>query len=468
MPSDLAPELKWTVNAGLFLAMAFVAGCGGRPSPSPVSTSTAFVAQPSPTPRPLPTSALPDLVVSSALVEWDSYGGCAEIGTVSLTVQVQVGNRGPVPAGPFEVAIGASPTDSIVEFVQEGLGPGESRSIEITMLPSELDVAGLDRPLIVTVDSLAEVPESNEFNNAALQPLLPAGIQLCATPEPVLASAAALHPILLLPPGQPLNFQHINMIDANRGWGIVGVEYQDQHIVRTEDGGQTWIDVTPPELAYGVEDCGAEAIIRAVDAGTAWVGYANVAGPSSSSCYGRKVTDLWRTEDGGRTWRLGSFVQRNTETFGGDGSGFPMLEFVDSQYGWAWRSFFLGAGSSGNEFYQTIDGGRTWSLFPEAYLFQLTGMDFLDLKHGWVTRNYGFGYLPAFSLGQTRDGGSSWEFSEIQPPAGPESYFSCTLRSPFMRSSTSGHVTFECLTNEGESEWYAYETTDSGQTWQVK
>ena len=474
MLANFASLLHRTVRTGLFVSMVFLASCGGQASPPPEPTATQAIAEPSPSPRTLPspqsapTAALPDLVVSSALVEWNSDGECAEIGNVSLTVQVQVGNRGPVPAGPFEVAIGGSPTDPMVELAQEGLEPGDSRSLEIITDPSELGVTGLDQPLIVTVDSLAEVPESNEFNNAALQPLLPAGIQLCATPRPALAAAPALAPIPLLPAGEPLNFQRINMTDANRGWGIVGREYKDQHIVRTEDGGQTWTDVSPPELAYGLEDCGAQAIIQVVDADTAWVGYANVDGPSASSCYSRKVTDLWKTGDGGRTWRLGSFAQRNPDTFGGDGSGFPTLEFVDAQYGWAWRSFFLGAGSSGNEFYQTIDGGQTWRLFPEAYLFHLTGMDFRDLKHGWVTQSYGFGYLPPFRLGQTHDGGSSWELSEVPPPADPERYSNCRLSSPSMRSPTAGQVTFECVTDDGESEWFASETSDGGQTWEVR
>jgi photosystem II stability/assembly factor-like uncharacterized protein len=474
MPSDLARKLKWSVTAGLFLAIALVTGCTGRPNPSPAPTVTAFIAQPTPTPRPLttprplPTPALPDLMVASALVEWDSHGECADVGTLSFLVKVQVGNRGLVPAGPFEVAIGGSPTDPLVEFAQEGLGPGEARWLEITELPSELVLTGLDQRLTVTVDSLAEVRESNEFNNAALQPLLPAGKQLCATPEPVLASAAALNPIPLLPAGEPLNFQWVNMVDANRGWGIVGVEFQDQHIVRTEDGGRTWLDVSPPELAYGVEDCGAEAIIQVVDAGTAWVGYMNVDDPGGDTCWPATVSDLWKTEDGGRTWRWGSFVLRDQDAPGGDGSGFPILEFVDSEHGWALRGFFLGAGSSAVELYRTIDGGRTWELLPEVHLQRFTGMHIFDLKYGWVTISYGFGYSPAFSLGQTHDGGSTWEFSEVPPPAGSESYFSCTLRSPSMHTSAAGQVIFECLTNEGETEWFAYETSDGGQTWQVR
>jgi WD40 repeat protein len=37
-----------------------------------------------------------------------------------------------------------------------------------------------------------------------------------------------------------------------------------------------------------------------------------------------------------------------------------------------------------------------------------------------------------------------------------------------MRSPTAGQVTFECVTDDGESEWFVSESSDSGQTWRVR
>ena len=464
MLANFAHLLHRTVRAGLFVSMALLASCGGRPITSPEPTATAPIIEPSPSPRPLATPSLPDLVVNSVSANWDILDDCVSFDSAFLSVDIEIANIGSGRAGFFGVTVGPYPS----EFIEEGLEAGESLLVHVSEFLGEAEGVRLDQQLrIATVDYLDQVQESNESNNSGrVQPELPIGIELCATPESVLA--ADLQPIPLYPPGQPLKFQRVDMLDPSRGWGIVGLGYEDQHIVRTEDGGQTWIDVTPPELAYGIEDCGAQAIVQAVDASTAWAGYMNVDVPGGDACWPAAVADLWKTKDGGRTWRLGSFIQRDQDAPGGDGSGFPILEFVDSQYGWALRGFFLGAGSSAVELYRTINGGRTWELLPEVHLQRFTGMDFLDLKHGWVTISYGFGYSPAFSLGQTHDGGSSWEFSEVPPPAGPEQYSSCSLSSPSMRSSTTGQVTFECLTNEGEPHRFVYETHDGGRTWEVR
>jgi WD40 repeat protein len=404
--------------------------------------------------------------VNSVSANWDILDDCVSFDSAFLSVDIEIANIGSGRAGFFGVSVGPYPS----EFIDEGLEAGESLLVHVSEFLTEDEGVRLDQQLgIATVDYLDQVQESNESNNSGrVQPELPIGIELCATPEPVLG--ADLRPIPLLPPGQPLNFVSIDMIDNSRGWGTVGSEGEDQHIVRTEDGGQSWLDVTPPELAFGLEGCGAQARMRVDDAATAWVGYINAYyDPSDPSCFQVPVSDLWKTEDGGSTWRLGSFVQRNRDTIGGsaiDGSGFPILEFVDSQYGWAWRAFFLGASSSGNEFYQTIDGGRTWRLFPEAYLFGVTGMDFLDLKHGWVSTEHVFAYPP--SLGQTHNGGSTWEFSEVPLPGDPANFNKCGLRSPSMRSSTMGQIIMECSRNDLEANsWYLYVTQDGGQTWQI-
>ena len=56
-------------------------------------------------------------------------------------------------------------------------------------------------------------------------------------------------PIAHLDPDTLILVTHIQMISQERGWGIGGLDGASDHVFRTNDGGQTWIDVTPPEPA---------------------------------------------------------------------------------------------------------------------------------------------------------------------------------------------------------------------------
>lgn len=258
------------------------------------------------------------------------------------------------------------------------------------------------------------------------------------------------------------------MLDADHGWGIAGAEGEDQHVVRTEDGGRTWLDVSPPVLTYALQDCGIQSHGQFESASSAWIGYTEVVDASDGGCVLGGVSDLWATEDGGRSWRMSSFVQRNSDTFGAIGAGFPILEFVDSLHGWTWRGFFLGAGSSAYELHRTEDGGRTWQLMPDGYVFRVTGLDFLDRNHGWATTSYPLGYSPPLSLNQTHDGGITWERSEVPLPDDPANLSSCSVHSPVLRSAAAGEVTVGCAARDLEPAWYRYQTADGGHSWRIQ
>ena len=161
------------------------------------------------------------------------------------------------------------------------------------------------------------------------------------------------------------------------------------------------------------------------------------------------------------------FVHRNPLAPSADGGGFPILDFVGSDYGWALQGYFLGAGSTIAELYRTVDGGRTWQLLPEYLSGRYSGINFLDPNHGWVTFSYPLGYSPAFTLSQTHDGGLTWEHSEIPLPGDPNDYGSCRVGSPLMKTASGGEVLVSCGKALSPTERWRYETTDSGATWQL-
>ena len=188
---------------------------------------------------------------------------------------------------------------------------------------------------------------------------------------------------------------------SHNGWGI---DVSDGgHILRTFDGGATWLDVTPSGSAAIGYSTTLEVIAR-----TAWV-----LEPGADFFSGT----LFRTGDDGVTW-ISSPVP-----FGG-----AFIQFLDGSTGRALAVRGAGAGSEAVELFQTSDGGVTWvSVFhndpgqsgssdslPLAGI--KNGMTFLDANTGWVT-----GSIPADGqvyLYVTRDGGVSWSQQDLPlPPA---------------------------------------------------
>ncbi len=132
-----------------------------------------------------------------------------------------------------------------------------------------------------------------------------------------------------LPTGTPLPMlNNIHMLDVEDGWAwsMTG------QLLRTTDGGKTWIDRSPQIDKYG--DFGFF-----LDSQYAWL----PVHLADSNRYG-----LLYTADGGQSW---------VQYLLGPASG---LHFVDAQHGWA-VSGDIAAGSVFFSLSQTNDGGKTWT-----------------------------------------------------------------------------------------------------------
>lgn len=198
----------------------------------------------------------------------------------------------------------------------------------------------------------------------------------------------------------------IDFQDSNNGWGIAVND--GGYLLRTVDGGTTWLNTTPP----GVIGIGYSTNLSVLDVNTAWVLV-----PNADFFTGK----VYRTTDGGLTWT--SF----DVPFGGKN-----IQFLDASTGLALADRGAGMGSDSVEMFQTSDGGATWlSVFnndpnrPDSSgslpLGGIkNGMTFLDANTGWVT-----GTRPVDGevyLFVTHDGGASWSQQSIPLPAGYEYY----------------------------------------------
>ncbi|MDP2977075.1 MAG: hypothetical protein Q8N45_12795, partial [Anaerolineales bacterium] len=235
----------------------------------------------------------------------------------------------------------------------------------------------------------------------------------------------------------------IDMLDEMNGWAI-----GEAYVLRTMDGGATWLNATPA----GLTSVGFSATSFFMNATTAWVVL-----PSTDYTRGA----LYHTANGGMTWTSSSVPFS-------DGS----LQFLDAQNGWMLAALGAGAGSEAVAVFQSTDAGATWSRvcvndptlpgFSDSLPLsgQKSGMTFLDATHGWVTGSVPMdGYVYLF---KTQDGGHSWAHQDASLPGGFET---AMTSADAQRFYTSLDGIFHLGLYAAIPATVFYVTQDGGATW---
>jgi photosystem II stability/assembly factor-like uncharacterized protein len=263
------------------------------------------------------------------------------------------------------------------------------------------------------------------------------------TPYPDTPAPPAIDAPLIEAPAF-INIQFFNELD---GWGIT-----ETYIVRTNDGGINWYDVTPPDL----EEAGSAVETFILDNDHAWVQK-----PDFNNFPNNGL--LYHTADGGLTWGISS------TPFSGGG-----LSFLDPDNGWMLADLGVGAGSNAVAVFQTTDGGATWTQtysndpnHPEAGdSLPLGGLKAdlvpLNMQTAWVG---GVVYSPGtVYLYRTDDGGRTWTPVTLELPDGAENFEVGIDRDQMQFvSATDG---FLIVRMSGDSTQTAvYVTSDGGATW---
>jgi photosystem II stability/assembly factor-like uncharacterized protein len=289
------------------------------------------------------------------------------------------------------------------------------------------------------------------------------------TQAPATPASIPVNAIQHFAAGQPFRVTAIDMHDAYSGWAIGGLEYDDAHVLRTSDGGDTWTDVTPPEeLAQDGDYKVATGYFE--DLQTAWVIYSQNNGHTPT----RQV--VWRTADAGLTWQasqpldtadLGEFYNPSH------------LQFVDGQAGWLLVHVGVGMNHDYVVLYRSGDGGQTWERLVDPYTDMSgimgclkTGMLFTDATHGWLTGDCQ-GVAAGVLLFQSMDGGATWSRVSLPDPAGAAGLFTnmlaaCGAYDPFFWSNELGRMAVNCVMYEHDPltyQYYVFTTQDGGATW---
>lgn len=278
----------------------------------------------------------------------------------------------------------------------------------------------------------SKVPEATQtMEESQVAPLT-----VVETPLPAVVEA----PIIEAP-----SIVNIEMLDEVYGWAIT-----EEHIIRTNDGGVTWYNVTPGNLA----DAGYLVYTSFLDADTAWVQFPDM----NKYPNGGK---LYRTIDGGLTW----------ETFTTPFSG-GSLHFVDANNGWMMADLGVGAGSMAVSIFQTSDGGKTWNrtytndpnLAEASDTLPLGGIKNLilplDAETAWVG---GVVYAPGQTyLFRSDDGGKTWfNINLVLPENTAESELS--LQDMVFISPKNGLLALRITSETPQT--IVYITEDGGNTW---
>jgi len=233
----------------------------------------------------------------------------------------------------------------------------------------------------------------------------------------------------------------IEMLDSQNGWAQAV-----NRILRTENGGQTWFDITPSDIPNDP----AYAKSYFLDAQRGWVLIEDRDQPDAGM--------LFYTTNGGEfwSWHLVSF-------------GRAEFAFSDLNNGYALFNLGAGAGSMGVSVWTTSNGGGD---FVQVFLHEpgveasmpmsgiKNGIAFRDPLNGWVTGSVPMDGVIWFY--RTRDGGLSWEEQPMQMPASYENAQTSTFAPHFFDLNVA--LLPVRLFGE-ESSMVFYRTSDGGETW---
>jgi photosystem II stability/assembly factor-like uncharacterized protein len=241
----------------------------------------------------------------------------------------------------------------------------------------------------------------------------------------------------------PAEFTWLRMVSPTAGWAVV-VGRSKSLVVRTDDAGQHWRDVSPaPQLL--------PTATFARDTNIAWVAYSSPGGAF-----------VYRTIDGGRTWERSSRLPTDRQPSG-------WLDFIDGTHGWFVAITGAALGRETSQVFRTTDGGSDWALMSESQFPEigpstpgslptcdLGGAVFLNATTGWVG---GTCTGPGPALWVTHDAGRTWRAQPL--PAPPGGYQSGTFfNSPNFFSAVDGAVVMQ-----NGSKTTIYATNNAGQSW---
>ena len=238
----------------------------------------------------------------------------------------------------------------------------------------------------------------------------------------------------------------------------VGWLKTDSAILRTTDGGESWVDVTPSAIREALSTAGNggsgdfEAAFSQAD-------YALAAYAMGNEAW------IFRTSDGGQSWEESRLALQE------EVQGITSMVLADEAHGWLLATRGVGAGNDWVDLYHTEDGGANWGFLagseseknPAGGISSggiKSGLSFSSPQKGWLT---GSAPIDLVYLFRTLDGGLSWQPYHQPLPEGAS--FSNSSYPPIFFDENQGILPAVLITLSNEPGLLFYETQDGGETW---
>jgi serine/threonine protein kinase/photosystem II stability/assembly factor-like uncharacterized protein len=222
---------------------------------------------------------------------------------------------------------------------------------------------------------------------------------------------------------QPVQLTGFDMIDSQTGWAEWTAPFAPStNLYRTQDGAQTWQDVTPPS-GYPIG-----SRFFALDGQHAWV--------VPWGLYAEGGGVVWRTDDGGSSWQSSELVRPGVPGYNALPAFIPeAFYFLDRQHGWLVVAVDYMVSPNVIAILATGDGGQSWyqvanresmTKNAEGYIYMLCSVSaiaFTDAQTGYMSGASTCAEsdrLGGFTIMNTFDGGYTWNHVFPNPTGLPQ------------------------------------------------